>query len=92
MPCLVTVDSKMSLETQVNSLCGNAFRHLHNIGRIRGYFNRATTERLICAFVTTRLDYCNSLVFGIPNTLVDKLQRVQNAAARVRTGTKYAPQ
>ena len=38
--------------------------------------------------VTSRLDYCNALLYGLPETLLQKLQRVQNAAARLVTGTR----
>jgi len=41
------------------------------------------TSQLISAFVLSRLDYCNSLLAGIPRTSVEPLQRVQNAAARL---------
>ena len=39
------------------------------------------------AFVTTRLDYCNSVLAGAPRSVTDKLQRVLNAAARLVSGT-----
>ena len=41
------------------------------------------TETLIHAFISSRLDYCNSLLFGVPDYHLHKLQRVQNAAARL---------
>jgi len=39
------------------------------------------------AFISCRLDYCNSLLYGLPDTLLHKLQSVQNATARLITGT-----
>ena len=45
-------------------------------------------EKVIHAFITSRLDYCNSLYLGLPLTLVARLQMVQNAAARLLTNTK----
>ena len=39
------------------------------------------TQVLVNAFVTSRLDYCNSVLYGLPTTELQKLQRVQNAAA-----------
>ena len=42
---------------------------------------------LVYAVVNSRIDYCNTVVVGTPRTVMDKLQRVLNAAARVVTGT-----
>ena len=58
-------------------------KNLHNICRIRKFLTQEITEKLIHAFVTSRLDYCNSLLYGLPSNLLAKLQRVQNAAARL---------
>ena len=52
-------------------------------GRIRKYLFRRSTEMLIHAFVSSRVDYCNSLLYGLPAYQLNKLQRVQNAAARL---------
>ena len=76
-------DSRMSMETHVNRCCKAAFYHLHNLNKIRKYLNQETTEKLIHAFVTSRIDYCNALLYGLPKNLLHKLQRVQNAAARL---------
>ena len=52
-------------------------------GRIRKYLFRRSTEMLIHAFVSSRVDYCNSLLYGLPAYQLNKLQRVQNAATRL---------
>ena len=57
-----------------------SFFHLHNIRRIRKYLSRDSTEKLIHAFVSIRLDYCNGLLYM---DLISILQRVQNTAARI---------
>ena len=42
-----------------------------------------STKTLIHAFVSSHLDYCNALLFGLQKYQLDRLQKVQNAAARV---------
>ena len=62
--------------------------HLRNIGSIRRLLTKEATAMLIHSLITSRLDYCNILYHGIPNKLLNKLQRVQNVAARILTCTK----
>ena len=54
---------------------------------VRKYLNQKSTETLIHAFVSSRLDNCNSLLFGLPSYQISKLQRIQNIAARLVTLT-----
>lgn len=79
----VTFDSTLNAETHVRATCKTAFFHLRNIANIRRYLSAQATEALIHAHVMSRIDYCNSLLFGIPAHCIQRLQRVQNAAARV---------
>ena len=59
------------------------FVHTVDIRNISKYLSRECKETLIHALVTSRLDYCNSLLYGSPAYLVKKMQRVQNSAARL---------
>jgi len=61
---------------------------MHNIGKIRNYLDQPTAEKLIHAFVTSKIDFCNSLLFGPPKKQLDKLQSILNAAARIATKTQ----
>ena len=56
---------------------------LHNIRRIRKHLSMDSAATLIHSFISGRIDYCNSLLYGVPKYHIDKLQRVQNAAARL---------
>jgi hypothetical protein len=76
-------DHIMDCKKQVNSTCKSGWHHLRNIGRIRHYLDMQSTERLVHAFITSRLDINNALYVGLPDTLLNKLQRLQNAAARL---------
>ena len=53
---------------------------------VRRILGRGVTLSLVSAFVTTRLDYCNSVLAGLPQASIDPLQRVQKAAARLVAG------
>ena len=77
------LDSTLSMNSHVDNTCSNAFYYLYNIRRIRNYLFRRSTETLIHAFVSSRVDYCNSLLYSQPAYQLNKLQRVQNAAARL---------
>jgi len=46
------------------------------------------SKTLVQAFVSCRLDYCNSLFFGTSEGLINRLQLIQNATARLVTGTR----
>ena len=74
-------DGQLKMDTQINSICKTAFFHLYNIRRIRKFLNFECTKILVNAFVTNRLDFCNSLLYGLPNNQLHKLQRIQNVAA-----------
>ena len=76
------------MTAHVNKLCQSASFALRAIGQIRKYLNRSSSEKLVHAFVTSRLDYCNCLLYGLPDKLISKLQRIQNSAARLVTCAK----
>ena len=76
-------DSMLSMEIHINKVCSSGFYYLHNLRRIRRYLSQDCLVTLIHAFVTSRLDYCNSLMYGLPQCQISKLQRVQNAAAHI---------
>ena len=59
------------------------FFHLRNIGFIRKYLTCYAAQITIHAFVVSKLDYCNSLLYGQPSYLIQKLQYVQNSAPRL---------
>ncbi|KAI5085967.1 hypothetical protein C0J45_23075, partial [Silurus meridionalis] len=62
--------------------------HLRNIAKLRNMLSISDAEKLVYAFMTSRLDYCNALLGGFPALLINKLQLVQNAAARVLTRSR----
>jgi len=73
----------MSMNTHVGKVCSKAFRGLYNIRQIRPYLSEDATKTLIHAFVTSHIDYCNSLLYNIPKYQLERLQKIMNAAARI---------
>ena len=71
------------MEAQINSITKKSFYHLTRIRQIKKYISKDLTESLIHAFITSSLDYCNSLFYKLPKHQIQKLQRVQNSAARL---------
>ena len=78
----------MSLKNHVSNVVRSASFHIRNIGRIRKYLDPHATEQIVHSFVTSRLDMGNSLLFGLPQDQINRLKRIQNAAARLVTLTK----
>ncbi|XP_060604137.1 uncharacterized protein LOC132756992 [Ruditapes philippinarum] len=81
------LDNNMTLEKHINSVCRSCYGQLRQIGHIRKYLNTDATKFLVNSLVTSRMDYCYALLYGVPKTTLNKLQHLQNTAARIITGT-----
>ena len=71
------------MTTHVDAKCTAAFHQLYSLRRIRKYLSHQATESLIHAFIFSHIDYCNGLLNGASKHLINKLQRIQNMAARL---------
>ena len=83
----VIFDQVMSMRQHVNYTSRTAQFHLRNISRIRRYIPEESCKLVVQSLVTSRLDYSNGLLYGIPKSAVSILQSVQNSAARIVTKT-----
>ena len=81
----VYLDRHLDMTTQVSRTISTCSLHMRNIAQIRRYLTRPTTERVVNALITSRLDYCNSLLFGTSASNINRLQRLQNSVARLVT-------
>ena len=76
-------DTPLDMGTHITKTRSSALYYLYNIRHIRKHLSRESTEKLVHTFISSRLDYCNSLLYGIPEYQTRKLQRVMNASARL---------
>ncbi|KAL7866005.1 hypothetical protein SRHO_G00112520 [Serrasalmus rhombeus] len=79
----VTLDGQLSFSTHIANLTRSCRYLLYNIRRIRPFLTREATQVLVQSLVISRLDYCNSLLAGLPMQTIKPLQLIQNAAARL---------
>ena len=70
----VIFDSHVNLEKRVTNTCKMAFYHLRNIARIKNCLSRDDAEILVHAFISSKLDFCNALLYGLPKSVIDRLQ------------------
>jgi hypothetical protein len=84
----VIFDKTLTMEKQVSTITKSCFFHIRNIGRIRSYITKDACKTLVNSLVTSRLDYGNAMLYGLPANLTNKLQRVQNTAARIISRAK----
>ena len=84
----VITDSDLNLECHIRNVTKVSFYHIRNIAKVRLFLSQADTEKLVCAFISSRLDYCNALLSGVSKKAICQLQLVQNTAARVLTKSR----
>ena len=84
----VWLDQNLNLDKHINKIVSHCYKLLKDLGRIRNVLSQKHAEMLVHAIITSRLDYCNSLYFNISKSNLYKLQKVQNAAARLVMRTK----
>uniref|UniRef100_A0A3Q3BY54 Reverse transcriptase domain-containing protein n=1 Tax=Haplochromis burtoni TaxID=8153 RepID=A0A3Q3BY54_HAPBU len=82
------LDSDFKLDNQIRAVVKSSFYHLRRLARVKSFLSRQHLETVIHAFISSRLDYCNALYVGVRQSLLSRLQLVQNAAARLLTGTR----
>ena len=79
----VYLDSELTLKRQVSKLCQVCYFHLRRLRTVRRSLSKECLRTLVHAFVTSRVDHCNGLLYGSYSYLLDRLQSVLNSAARL---------
>ena len=79
----VQIDSDLTFNNHIKSVSKSTLYHLKNISKLRSLMTKSDLKKLIHAFISSRLDYCNGLLTALPKKSIRQLQLIQNAAARV---------
>jgi len=79
----VIFDKHMKMDKHISKVCKTGFYYIFNLKKIRKHMSSKTMSTLVHSFIHSHLDYCNSLLYGISGYLIQRLQRLQNSAARL---------
>ena len=77
------IDSELSMKQHVHKIVSICYYQLRRLKQVRHILGPDIAARLVSAYIASRLDYCNSVLAGLPQNIIAPLQRVQNAADRV---------
>ena len=78
----------MLFDVHISDICRSSFNRIRNLSKIGKYLTQESSEIAVHAFITSKLDYCNSLLYGCRKVQLKKLQYVQNTATRIFTQTR----
>ena len=84
----VLFDSDMRMRSQISSVCKTCWYYMRRLWKIRHLLSIEQAKILVHAFVISRLDANNSLLYGLTDTAIKPMQRVQNAAAKLVFGAR----
>ena len=79
----VTFDSGNTFANHITKVCRACYYHLKDLRHIRKFLSVETAALLANSMISSRIDYCNSLLYGVTNYNVVKLQKIQNALSRI---------
>ena len=79
----VYIDATLSMAKHIDHISRSAYLEIRRISSVRHLLLRKATVQLMCSFVLSRLDYCNSLLIDITSDQMYRLQKIQNHAAKV---------
>ena len=81
----VIFDQFLHFDDHITAICRSTHFHNRNIGTIRNFLSYDACSAIIYALICCRLDYCNYILYNVPRSKTDRLQRLQNQCARILT-------
>ena len=82
----VILDNELSFREHIGKIVTSCSVVIRKLSKIKDFLTYEQLRTAVSAYIFSVLDYCNSLFFGLESSLIDKLQAVQNAAARLVRG------
>ena len=79
----ITLDCHLTMNAYVSNIAQTCYLELHRLASICRFLTSTATATLVSAFAMSRIDYCNSLLFGSTHDVTSHLQRILNFSARV---------
>ena len=77
------LDSGLTFNKHISTVCGKAMANFFRIRSIRCYLNRSAAETLLFSSCISHLDYANAILYGLPDIGIKRLQRVQSMCAKL---------
>ena len=81
----VIFDQFLNFDDHITAICRSTHFHIRNMGKIRNSLSYDACSTIIHALISCRLDYYNSILYNVPKSKTDRLQRRQNQYARILT-------
>jgi len=85
----VILDQRLTFDSHIAAIVKGCNYHIGALWHIQPLLSNDVAQSLACALINSRLDYCNAMLYGAPKAALDKLQQIQNTAARVVSGVHY---
>ena len=73
----VHFDAQLNMEEHITNLCKSAYHMIYNLRHLRKYLDQDSMKAIVHACITSKLDYCNGLLYGLPESQIGRLQRVK---------------
>ena len=81
----VIFDQFLNFDDHITAICRSTHFHIRNIGNISNLLSYDACSTIIHSLISCRLDYCNSILYNVPRSKTDRLQRLPNQCARILT-------
>ena len=81
----VIFEEILIFDDHITAICRSTHFHIRNIGKIRNLLSYDACSTIIHALISCRSDYCNSILYNVPRSKMDRLQRLHNQCARILT-------